>query len=120
TGGSGFTNPTQAGVGIGAAAPDGGDYTDGLILGSNQKGGGFAGNAPGGGASAPGAGVYGADAPRTRGGGGSGAKCVKTYGAGVLLQGVPITLVVGDSGAAGAAGIGPQNVTGGKGAPGQA
>jgi hypothetical protein len=106
-GSAGDTNPSSppASGGNGAAAPSGGAAAVALTsntLGDHKDG--VAGNAPGGGAAggvgigtSSGASQFIVATP----GGGSGAKSVKAYIAGVLIYGVPIAVVVGDSGAAG-------------------
>jgi hypothetical protein len=107
--------------GRGAAAPSGGGaLVEAPNPGTNTTAHANPGNAPGGGASGSARGPLSSAPVDTRGkggGGGSGAKCVKAFGAGALDQGVEYTLVVGDSGAAG---TGPAPNSGSNGARGGA
>lgn len=122
TGGSGGTGGVTLGTtgqtGFGGGSPGGGAGTGGWQYGPATKGQGDTANAPGGGAGGSAAGQFGANTVRHSAGGGGGARVIKTFGASVLMQGVPITVIVGDSGAAGLAGQSPQDVAGRKGAPG--
>lgn len=118
-GSSGFAGGqlTVSGVNYGVAGGSPASPSGSASLGSDilsaddgprpQKKNGVVGNAPGGGAR--GGGWYAYDPSGSTsfrwgngsGGGGTGARCIKEFGTGVLLEGVEYTLIVGDSGAAG-------------------
>jgi len=104
------------GTGAGGTTPGGGASQPYVIAGYNVIIHGVDGNAPGGGGRGGAKGRAATSANRAGSGGGEGAYSKKTYGASVLLQGVPYALVVGEAGGIIVPGNGAK---GGKGAPGR-